>query len=171
MYVKIKNNVVENSISNADILISLIKDYILSSSAIACYILKRALVVILSLLFIGLSGRSQTFNFDKYSVEDGLVVNTVMCVYQDSKGLIWTGTNGGGVSVFDGQRFRSITASDGLGSNVVYSIEEDENGTYYFGTKEVRYKRTTFLDVLLALNYNLSNSATCLFGLYNFLFS
>lgn len=96
----------------------------------------RKLVLILSLLIAWLWPKAQTYNFDTYTVEEGLVINTVLCVYQDSKGFIWIGTNGGGISIFDGKNFKSITEKNGLASNVVYSISEDQAGSYYVATKE-----------------------------------
>jgi ligand-binding sensor domain-containing protein/serine phosphatase RsbU (regulator of sigma subunit) len=81
--------------------------------------------------FIGLS---QTFNFDNYSVEDGLSQNQVLSIYQDHKGYIWIGTNGGGISCFDGKKFTTINEQNGLASNIVYGVKQDDKGVYYIAT-------------------------------------
>lgn len=44
------------------------------------------------------------------------------------------GTNGGGVSIFDGLKFSNLTENDGLLNNVVYSVKELKNGSLAFGT-------------------------------------
>jgi ligand-binding sensor domain-containing protein/serine phosphatase RsbU (regulator of sigma subunit) len=79
-------------------------------------------------------GRCQTYNFDHYSVEDGLTQNQILSLYQDSKGYIWFGTNLGGVSVYDGNKFKTINDLDGLPSNVVFSVTEDDQNRMLFAT-------------------------------------
>ncbi|MFH1320360.1 MAG: two-component regulator propeller domain-containing protein [Bacteroidota bacterium] len=96
----------------------------------------------ISLVFLLFSGGilslktsfSQTYNFDNFSVEDGLVQTQVLSICQDSKGYIWFGTNSGGISIYDGNKFSSLTKSDGLVDNVVYSIIEGKNGKMFIGT-------------------------------------
>ena len=39
-----------------------------------------------------------------YDLTDGLPAGAI-CLYQDAAGYLWIGTWGGGVSVFDGQKF------------------------------------------------------------------
>lgn len=97
---------------------------------------KHALIISFLLLFFGNVLRAQTFNFDIYTVEDGLAQNQILDVYQDSKGYMWIGTNGGGVSIYNGQKFKTISQSEGLSSNVVFTILETKNGDYFFATKE-----------------------------------
>ena len=47
---------------------------------------------------------------------------------------IWAGTWGGGISHFDGKTWHNFTMSDGLPGNIVYSVEEDEQGQIWAGT-------------------------------------
>ena len=77
---------------------------------------------------------SQTYNFNCYSIEDGLAQSQVRDIIQDKKGYMWFATNGGGVSKFDGKSFTNYTTNDGLGYNSVYSIVEDDEGNIWFGT-------------------------------------
>ncbi|MBL4625919.1 MAG: SpoIIE family protein phosphatase, partial [Flavobacteriales bacterium] len=47
---------------------------------------------------------------------------------------LWFGTNGGGVSKYDGKSFINFTVKQGLANNFVLSIAEDKNGNLWFGT-------------------------------------
>jgi len=76
---------------------------------------------------------SQTFPLTTYTVNDGLLQSTIYCVYQDSKGFLWVGTQDG-VSKFDGVEFTHYTTDNGLVNNRVLSIAEDHKGRIWFGT-------------------------------------
>jgi len=47
---------------------------------------------------------------------------------------VWFGTNGGGVSKYDGVTFANFTTKEGLCDNTVSSILEDRGGNLWFGT-------------------------------------
>ncbi len=47
---------------------------------------------------------------------------------------MWFGTNGGGVSRFDGKEWQTYTQQDGLAGNEVISIFQDKEGIMWFGT-------------------------------------
>ncbi len=55
-------------------------------------------------------------------------------VFQDSKGHLWFQTLEKGVAKFDGTSLRYFTVKDGLPSNRIVSIIEDEHGYLWFGT-------------------------------------
>ena len=60
----------------------------------------------------------------------------VVCLYEDSKGRIWVGTQGCGLFYTDdGESFSSLTQNDGLISNEVQSVVEDGDGRIWIGTK------------------------------------
>ncbi|MCB0546319.1 MAG: hypothetical protein KDD19_01965 [Phaeodactylibacter sp.] len=65
-----------------------------------------------------------------------LRVNSVLCLHQDRNGRIWVGTEGGGLHLLveDEQSFRNYSVKDGLPSNVVNAIEEDDNGVLWIST-------------------------------------
>ena len=77
---------------------------------------------------------AQTYDFRNYGLEDGLAQSQILSMCQDKYGNIWFGTNGGGVSKYDGNKFENITENDSLVNNVVYSITELKNGHLLFGT-------------------------------------
>ncbi|MBL7884785.1 MAG: SpoIIE family protein phosphatase [Bacteroidia bacterium] len=76
---------------------------------------------------------AQTYDFRNFNVEDGLAQSQVLSMCQDRNGNIWFGTNSGGVSKYDGNRFINYTENDSLINNVVYSITEIKNGNILFG--------------------------------------
>src|SRR4030042_4595431 len=94
----------------------------------------RGLVFSLVLILLPSELLSQQYFFRRYSVEEGLPQSTVYCIIQDSRGCIWMGTDGGGLSRFDGTRFETFTKADGLSDNVVRSLYEDSNGNIWIGT-------------------------------------
>lgn len=47
---------------------------------------------------------------------------------------MWFGTNGGGITKFDGLNYESIKDKDGLADNLVYSIVKDNKGKMFIGT-------------------------------------
>lgn len=101
-------------------------------------------IAILSLMlqFAAIRCRGQYY-FKHYQVEDGLVHNSVMSLFQDSEGLIWIGTRGG-LSRFDGYSFKTFrNPSDKLGTfgnNVITVITEDKNKVLWIGTDKGIFK-------------------------------
>ena len=60
--------------------------------------------------------------------------NYVFSMLAARDGGIWAGTWGGGAARFDGQRWRNLTAKDGLAGNIVYSMVQGSDGAIWFGT-------------------------------------
>lgn len=89
-----------------------------------------------ALLLIPFSSYAQQNNFETFSIESGLPQSNVYSVLQDSRGYLWIGTDGGGVSRFDGINFRTYNKKNGLAGNVVRSIYEDSSNNIWFGTDE-----------------------------------
>jgi ligand-binding sensor domain-containing protein/signal transduction histidine kinase len=71
-----------------------------------------------------------------YTTAEGLGHNNVQAVRQSADGRVWVATRGGGVSVFDGERFRTYTAAHGL-SGRVNALAEDRDGNLWVGTQTV----------------------------------
>jgi ligand-binding sensor domain-containing protein/serine phosphatase RsbU (regulator of sigma subunit) len=84
--------------------------------------------------FPALISYSQTYDFRNFNVEDGLAQSQVLSICQDRQGNIWFGTNSGGVSRYDGNKFTTFSENDSLVNNVVFSITETRNGQLLFGT-------------------------------------
>ncbi|MBL4656704.1 MAG: hypothetical protein JKX73_01800 [Flavobacteriales bacterium] len=77
---------------------------------------------------------AQHHSFKNYTVEQGLPQNQITVIYQDSKGYLWMGTNGGGVVLYDGQNFLVYSTADGLVNNTVNAIVEDTAGNIWLAT-------------------------------------
>jgi len=77
----------------------------------------------------------QQFNFQTYSVSEGLGQSQVYALIEDQNGYLWMGTQGGGISRFDGQNFQSFTTRDSLKDNFVYTLLQRRNGDLIIGSK------------------------------------
>jgi len=59
----------------------------------------------------------------------------VRCIFQDSKGRLWIGTESGGLNLWLGNgKFEHFTIQNGLISNAVMNIVEDKNGYLWIST-------------------------------------
>jgi signal transduction histidine kinase/ligand-binding sensor domain-containing protein len=97
---------------------------------------KRGGKILLSFL-LGFSalGNAQILPFEHYSIKDGLPSNWITTIYQDSRGYLWLGGDGG-MSVYDGVSFKNYDTDDGLPVGHVWCIQESrkEPGTMLIGT-------------------------------------
>ncbi|MBI4645529.1 MAG: hypothetical protein HY738_02775 [Bacteroidia bacterium] len=69
-----------------------------------------------------------------FTTSQGLANNIVYSIIEDKTGNIWFGTDGGGVSRFDGGSFINFTISLGFPNKFVKCIIEDNTGNIWFGT-------------------------------------
>ncbi|MFK7904109.1 MAG: two-component regulator propeller domain-containing protein [Chitinophagales bacterium] len=58
----------------------------------------------------------------------------IRSILQDSKGNYWLGSHQEGLCLFDGKTLHYFTVENGLSDNQVRRIQEDEEGTIWFGT-------------------------------------
>ncbi|MGQ0827164.1 MAG: two-component regulator propeller domain-containing protein [Bacteroidota bacterium] len=92
------------------------------------------------ILFIALlfsfpnKAQSQIYNFTNYTVEKGLSQPQILSVFQNDDGVMWFGTNGGGITKYDGNSYEYITDKDSLADNVVFCIAKYKNGKVLIGT-------------------------------------
>jgi len=60
---------------------------------------------------------------------DGLAHNTVNRICVDPHGFMWLGTDGGGISRFDGKGFTNFSVEDGLPPfTAIWAIHRDHDG-------------------------------------------
>lgn len=61
---------------------------------------------------------------------------TVRCIHEDKRKNFWVGTEGGGLLLFDREHgtYQQFTSSDGLPSNTILRILEDEKGDLWLST-------------------------------------
>jgi len=82
-------------------------------------------------------------NWQTWTTADGLASNYVIAIYQDSEGFMWFGSGmvtgqGKGVTRYDPSvsgpsAWTTLTTQDGLVSNVVTVIFQDDQGVFWFG--------------------------------------
>lgn len=60
--------------------------------------------------------------------------NYVFSILVAQDQTVWAGTWGAGVSRWDGKKWTNYTVKDGLGGDIVYSIVQDKQGVFWFGT-------------------------------------
>jgi ligand-binding sensor domain-containing protein len=78
--------------------------------------------------------QAQPYNFLSYSVAEGLAQSQVYALCQDSRGYLWCGTQGGGLSRFDGLDFQTFSSANGLPSDFINAIFEDSQKRIWVGT-------------------------------------
>lgn len=62
--------------------------------------------------------------------------NYVFSIFADHEDTIWAGTWGGGVTRFKDGKWTNLMQKDGLAGNIVYSIAQQPDGIYWFGTNK-----------------------------------
>jgi PAS domain S-box-containing protein len=81
---------------------------------------------------------AQGVQFDHYGVDDGISQSVILCIYQDSEGYIWFGTQDG-LNKFDGYSFEKYyfdpSDSTSISNSWIFDITEDKNGLLWIGTK------------------------------------
>lgn len=108
--------------------------------------MNRLLLVGLLLLLIN-STKAQHFHFKQYSLEEGLPQSEVLAMAEDQFGYIWLGTNGGGLSRFNGKTFEVYTRKDGLPDNIILGLHHDENYNLWIGSPKglLKYNGIDFI--------------------------
>lgn len=100
---------------------------------------KITFILLLSILYIGNICSQQTaFYFKHYDNTSGLSQNTVMSIFQDSKGFIWMGTKNG-LNRFDGHDFKIYQRGDSvndLRNSMIFCMAEDQNKIIWLGTDQ-----------------------------------
>lgn len=107
-------------------------------------ILVRKLLLLFVLFFLIMSGSrvlagEKVFSARQFTISDGLSSNSIMAVYQDSKGFLWVGTQDG-LNRYDGRKFevfRHIPGdSSSISGNYILSLAEDLKGNIWIGTRK-----------------------------------
>src|SRR4029079_14356214 len=74
----------------------------------------------------------QNDHWKKFSVSDVLPNNFVRCFFEDRRGAMWIGTEGGLVRFYNGH-WETITNANGLPSPFIWSLWEDHEGSLWIG--------------------------------------
>lgn len=85
-------------------------------------------------LFLSLGVQAEIYNFARLDNTHGLSNNQVECIYKDSRGFVWIGTNFG-LNRYDGYRvkvYKSIkNDTTSLVNNAISRIQEDADGNLW----------------------------------------
>ena len=76
------------------------------------------------------------YTFTNYDSIPNVGNNYIHTVFKDSKGRIWFGTDGKGITVLEKGRFKHFDKTNGLKDEHVYSFTEDKKGCIWFNTKD-----------------------------------
>ena len=108
----------------------------------------------LAIILLTVSGFAQNYSFTNYSLEEGLPQSEVSSLIQDKNGNLWLGTNGGGLSRFNGQEFYSYNSNHGLADNNIQTLFQDKKENIWIGTS-VGISMFNGIDFI---NYNVNDS-------------
>jgi len=106
--------------------------------------IKTVLIILFSLHCF--AGNAQQYFFSGYSISDGLSQSVVNCIFQDSKGYIWFGTQNG-LNKYNGYTFEIFTSipndTNSITNNWINGITEDKEANLWIATKGglVKYTR------------------------------
>lgn len=124
--------------------------------------MKPFLAIYMIVLFAATAVAQNNHRFIAYNVSNGLSQNSVHCIYQDSDGKLWLGTQDG-LNSFDGRNFKhyKYNAADSttISDQFVLSITEDAKGFLWVGTRSGlnRFNKRTGKFERIYLNANERN--------------
>ena len=86
---------------------------------------------------VSLKSQEERIHFDRITIKDGLSQSSVNCIFQDSQGFIWIGTQDG-LNKFNGYSFEIFRNdpydSTSLVDNYIRTIIQDDAGIMWIGT-------------------------------------
>ena len=98
-------------------------------------------ITLLSLILcciLPVSGQDEYVRFRRITINDGLSLSSVYCIYQDSKGFMWFGTEDG-LNKYDGQSITVYGATTDqhyiLANKWIEEIYEDKTGMIWIGSR------------------------------------
>ncbi|RZS99668.1 sensor histidine kinase [Aquimarina brevivitae] len=100
-------------------------------------------IFVISIVIAPVLVSGQSNQLQSYTLEDGLPQSQVFDMLQDEKGYLWLGTQGGGLSRFNGEEFKVWNEEDGLLSNYIFSLAQ-RNDSLFIGTRRglsIKYKQ------------------------------
>src|SRR5437762_2330511 len=99
--------------------------------------ISKLLMLVCLLLAFHLKAQETAGMYKHLNVSDGLSSNNVKCIYKDSRGFLWIGTDKG-LNRFDGRNVKTYIHHSGdsasLGNNEINAVCEGEKGTIWVAT-------------------------------------
>jgi len=85
----------------------------------------------------GLKAQNNDLIFQRFSIQEGLTHNSVLCMIQDRRGFLWFGTYDG-LNRFDGYQFKEYNHdyqdTTSISQNLITDLHEDSKGRIWVGT-------------------------------------
>jgi PAS domain S-box-containing protein len=78
---------------------------------------------------------AQVYEFQNFNQDNGIPSSSILCLFQDSRNLIWIGTDGGGLIKHDGNSFTVYDDSEGLKGTFVMDVLEDVNSNIIIASR------------------------------------
>ena len=76
------------------------------------------------------------YNYTNYNNITNIGNNYIYYIFKDSRGRIWFGTDGKGITVLENGQFTHYGKENGLKDDHIYSFTEDKKGTIWFNTED-----------------------------------
>ena len=113
--------------------------------------MNRSALLILSIICISTLNsfaRKTNYHQNHLTIDEGLAHNSIECIFKDSEGFVWIGTQYG-LNRYDGFEIKTYrknySDSNSLSSNRIICISEDKDGHLWIGTNNGlnRYNKST----------------------------
>ncbi|MFZ1786323.1 MAG: two-component regulator propeller domain-containing protein [Ferruginibacter sp.] len=78
---------------------------------------------------------TEKYSFTNYNDIENVGNNYIYNIYNDSKGRIWFGTDGKGITVLENGKLTNYNKHNGLKDDHIYSFAEDGDGNIWFNTE------------------------------------
>src|SRR6218665_61032 len=112
-----------------------VRHVFIASTRAALY-LRLTFIFLCAAVFCTSHAQPPDLRFKSISKEQGLSSSTVQCIYQDSQGFIWIGTNDG-LNKYDGYKiisYQHTTDSNSISNDNIMAIWEDKQNNIWIGT-------------------------------------
>lgn len=103
-------------------------------------------ITIICFLLVQLTAFSQTLPSRNFTVNDGLPSNSIHCIFKDSKGYLWIGTDAG-LCKYDGVNFQIFNQINEIFLDKIWSIAEDSENNLWlsvYGKGLVKFNGNSF---------------------------
>jgi len=95
---------------------------------------KVSLLVCISCTLFLINLPAQQYPFKFFSEEEGLPQSTVYSICEDDRGFLWLGTDGGGLSLMNGNGITVADTVENLDGKTIRALKLDSNNILWIGT-------------------------------------